>query len=86
MRLVVAISFAALLAAAIARAADVPPPGPAPHMLPVTDDDLAVLDQVAADIGKLCPVSDADCIAQVKMHDMVRRWVEALKAQPPQKK
>lgn len=57
------------------------PPQPVMHLLPVTDEDLQTMQVVGTDIGKLCPVSDDDCLAQVKMRDLMRRWRAALDAE-----
>lgn len=70
----------AMLLAAPALAASTPKP-PAEHRLTATDQEMQALAVAIRDIGKLCQISDDDCVAQIQLRKLAVKWNAQLAAE-----
>lgn len=70
----------ALLLSAPAFAASTPKP-PVEHHLTATDQEMQAVAVATRDIGKLCQVSDDDCVAQVILRKLAVKWNAQLAAE-----
>lgn len=54
---------------------------PAEHRLTATDQEMQAVAVATRDIGKLCQISDDDCVAQIQLRKLAVKWNAQLAAE-----